>query len=237
MSRRVHFEIINDLLGLYARRNDRVGVICTHIERSKVVFFRRMIRAAARRATLLVCVSAYTADRLRALVESDADIVVIHHGVDAAEFELARLKTSPPGHRHPPRRLFRTRCCSGAMTHPPPATPDDAALRPPRAILFDWDNTLVDSWATIHEALNFLMQAMSKPLWTLAETRARAQRSLSHNFPLLFGERWEEARDIYLGRFREIHLERLRPLPGLASYALTSPPSGGAIPPASKANH
>ena len=25
----------------------------------------------------------------------------------------------------------------------------------PRAILFDWDNTLVDSWATIHEALNF----------------------------------------------------------------------------------
>ena len=36
-------------------------------ERSKVVFFRRMIRAAARRATGLVCVSAYTADRLRAL--------------------------------------------------------------------------------------------------------------------------------------------------------------------------
>ena len=24
----------------------------------------------------------------------------------------------------------------------------------PRAILFDWDNTLVDSWVTIHEALN-----------------------------------------------------------------------------------
>ena len=23
----------------------------------------------------------------------------------------------------------------------------------PRAIVFDWDNTLVDSWATIHEAL------------------------------------------------------------------------------------
>jgi glycosyltransferase involved in cell wall biosynthesis len=55
-------------------------------ERSKVVFFRRMIRAAARRATLLVCVSAYTADRLRALVEPDADIVVVHHGVDHDRF-------------------------------------------------------------------------------------------------------------------------------------------------------
>ena len=29
-----------------------------------------------------------------------------------------------------------------------------ARLPRPRAILFDWDNTLVDSWVTIHEALN-----------------------------------------------------------------------------------
>src|SRR5947207_1478268 len=33
----------------------------------------------------------------------------------------------------------------------------------PRAILFDWDNTLVDSWVTIHEALNITMAAMDKP--------------------------------------------------------------------------
>jgi phosphoglycolate phosphatase len=26
-------------------------------------------------------------------------------------------------------------------------------MQRPRAILFDWDNTLVDSWAVIHEAL------------------------------------------------------------------------------------
>ena len=37
----------------------------------------------------------------------------------------------------------------------------------PTAILFDWDNTLVDSWATIHEALNVVMAAMGKPLWSL----------------------------------------------------------------------
>jgi phosphoglycolate phosphatase len=89
-----------------------------------------------------------------------------------------------------------------------------AALRPPRAILFDWDNTLVDSWATIHDALNFLMRAMDKPEWSLAETRERVRLSLREAFPLHFGDRWEEARDIYLNRFRAIHLERLSPLPG-----------------------
>jgi phosphoglycolate phosphatase len=84
----------------------------------------------------------------------------------------------------------------------------------PEAILFDWDNTLVDSWATIHEALNFLMAAMNKPLWRIEETRERVRLSLRESFPRMFAERWQEARDIYLGRFRAIHLERLTALPG-----------------------
>jgi len=88
------------------------------------------------------------------------------------------------------------------------------ALRWPRAMLFDWDNTLVDSWATIHEALNFLMRAMDRPEWSLADTRERVRLSLREAFPAQFGERWEEARDIYLNRFRAIHLDRLTPLPG-----------------------
>jgi phosphoglycolate phosphatase len=88
------------------------------------------------------------------------------------------------------------------------------ALRRPRAIIFDWDNTLVDSWATIHDALNFLMAAMERPLWTIEETRERVRLSLREAFPAIFGERWEEARDIYIDRFRSIHLERLAPLPG-----------------------
>ena len=90
----------------------------------------------------------------------------------------------------------------------------EPALKRPRAIIFDWDNTLVDSWGTIHDALNFLMAAMEKPLWTLAETRERVRLSLRDAFPAIFGERWEEARQIYMDRFRAIHLERLTPLPG-----------------------
>jgi phosphoglycolate phosphatase len=38
--------------------------------------------------------------------------------------------------------------------------------------------------------------------------------SLRESFPVLFGERWQEAQKIYIDRFRAIHLERLTPLPG-----------------------
>src|SRR5580658_3679065 len=91
--------------------------------------------------------------------------------------------------------------------------PDIANLRRPRAIIFDWDNTLVDSWGTIHDALNFLMVAMEKPLWTIEETREKVRLSLRDAFPAIFGDRWEEARQIYMDRFQAIHIERLTPLP------------------------
>jgi phosphoglycolate phosphatase len=84
----------------------------------------------------------------------------------------------------------------------------------PQAILFDWDNTLVDSWATIHEALNAVLAAMEKPLWSLPETKKRVRLSLRESFPLHFGDRWEEARQVYLEVFRAIHLDRLKALPG-----------------------
>jgi phosphoglycolate phosphatase len=96
-----------------------------------------------------------------------------------------------------------------------------AGLARPQAILFDWDNTLVDSWSTIHEALNHVMAAMGKPSWTMAETRDRVRLSLRESFPLHFGVRWEEARAIYLDRFRAIHLERLTALPGRAAMIAT----------------
>ena len=84
----------------------------------------------------------------------------------------------------------------------------------PQAILFDWDNTLVDSWATIHQALNTVMAAMGKPLWSLQETKRRVRLSLRESFPLHFGDRWEEARRLYLDTFARIHLDQLTALPG-----------------------
>jgi len=55
-------------------------------ERTKAPFFRRAIRVAVERAAALVCVSAVTAERLRARLAPSAPINVIPHGVDHSRF-------------------------------------------------------------------------------------------------------------------------------------------------------
>jgi len=84
----------------------------------------------------------------------------------------------------------------------------------PRAILFDWDNTLVDNWAVIAESMNAVFEAFGMPRWTLAETKARTRASLRDSFPKLFGKRVTEAGQIFTDCFAARHLERLREMPG-----------------------
>lgn len=84
----------------------------------------------------------------------------------------------------------------------------------PSAIIFDWDNTLVDSWPAIHAAVNRTLVAMGHEPWSLPEAKRRIARSLRDSFPQLFGDRWEEARDIYYRSFLEVHLDTLRPMDG-----------------------
>jgi glycosyltransferase involved in cell wall biosynthesis len=55
-------------------------------ERTKVPFFRAMIRASARRAAGVVCISQYTADRLAAVAPAHGTVVVARHGVDPDRF-------------------------------------------------------------------------------------------------------------------------------------------------------
>lgn len=95
------------------------------------------------------------------------------------------------------------------------AAPCDAApLRRPRAILFDWDNTLIDTWAVIHDALGTTLVAMEQAPWTLDETKMRVRSSLRDSFPHLFGARWLEAERIFSDAYAAMHLERLTAMPG-----------------------
>jgi phosphoglycolate phosphatase len=87
----------------------------------------------------------------------------------------------------------------------------------PKAFIFDWDNTLVESWDAIHHALVVTFQAMGHEPWSLDETKARVRRSLRDAFPSLFGARWEEARRLYLETFTATHLERIAPAEGAAA--------------------
>jgi len=89
-----------------------------------------------------------------------------------------------------------------------------ADIERPKAILFDWDNTLVNTWPTIIECYNDTFHALGLPRWTDQEVRDRAHGSLRDHFPKLFGERAGEAEKVFYETFHRIHLERLEPLPG-----------------------
>lgn len=84
----------------------------------------------------------------------------------------------------------------------------------PRALIFDWDNTLVETWGVIHAALNKTLEAMGHPLWTMEETRSRVRSSAREAFPVMFGERAAEAMDIFYRSYECSHLEALNPRPG-----------------------
>ena len=84
----------------------------------------------------------------------------------------------------------------------------------PRAILFDWDNTLVDTWPTIVECYRDTFTALGHTPWTAQEVKERAHGSLRDAFPALFGPRAGEAEKVFYETFFRIHLERLTPLPG-----------------------
>lgn len=87
-------------------------------------------------------------------------------------------------------------------------------LAKPRAILFDWDNTLVNTWPMIHTALNMTMRHMDHPEWTLERVKSNVKKSMRDSFPEIFGERWKDAASHYQQSYRQIHLEHLAPLPG-----------------------
>ena len=82
----------------------------------------------------------------------------------------------------------------------------------PKAIIFDWDNTLVDSWVVIHDALNATLDDWGMEKWTIEETKSRVAHSMRDSFPLLFGDDWERAGKVFYDHFEKTHLDRLTPL-------------------------
>ncbi len=88
------------------------------------------------------------------------------------------------------------------------------SLERPRAVLFDWDNTLIDSWDQIGKALNATLEAMGHARWTPEEVRARVRASARDAFPRLFGDRADAASRLFFDNYRQLHLEGLRAMPG-----------------------
>jgi len=84
----------------------------------------------------------------------------------------------------------------------------------PQAVIFDWDNTLVETWPAIHEALRVTFVHFGREPWTLEQTKKRVRKSMRESFPPLFGDAWEEAGAYFKDAITSIHLDLLKPAAG-----------------------
>jgi phosphoglycolate phosphatase len=85
----------------------------------------------------------------------------------------------------------------------------------PSVLLYDWDNTLVDGWAGITAALNAAFTEFGHQLWTVDDTRNRVRVALRESFPVMFGDRWEHARDVFYAALSRQHRDHVAPMPGV----------------------
>ena len=98
----------------------------------------------------------------------------------------------------------------------------------PAVLLYDWDNTLVDSWVGIAAALNVVFADFALPAWTVDDAKQRVRTSLRDGFSALFGSKWERALDLFYAALKEHHLRHVTPMPGaleaLTAGATAAPP-------------
>ncbi|HEU0117830.1 MAG TPA: HAD family hydrolase [Alphaproteobacteria bacterium] len=78
------------------------------------------------------------------------------------------------------------------------------ALTFPKAIIFDWDNTLVDSWPAIMDAINQTRKHYGLETWSLPEIKKNCTRAARDSFPEWFGEEWEVAYAYYYNAFDKV---------------------------------
>ncbi len=88
-----------------------------------------------------------------------------------------------------------------------------ATLTIPTAVLFDWDNTLVDTWPLIHGGMRVVFEKRGLAPWTLKETKERCHESAREGLPKLFPDDWQSAMDDFYGYIQARHLDDLVLLP------------------------
>jgi phosphoglycolate phosphatase len=84
----------------------------------------------------------------------------------------------------------------------------------PRAVLFDWDNTLVENWHSVQAALNLTLAEFDKAPMDMEQVMFQGRHSARDIFPKLFGEDSGRAREIFLEHFTQHHLSGLNIMPG-----------------------
>ena len=90
----------------------------------------------------------------------------------------------------------------------------------PPAIVFDWDNTLIDTLPLIADANNRIRSHFGLPDWTMEEVHNSTQQVGREGLRLHYGERWQEAEKIFYDYIGANHLTGLTLMPGAEELIL-----------------
>ena len=83
----------------------------------------------------------------------------------------------------------------------------------PKAILFDWDNTLVNNWEPIFTAYKETLKNLGLKKQNRSEIIKNAKYSLRETFPRIFKDDWKKAKKTFYVAFKKIHLQKIKPMP------------------------
>ena len=85
-----------------------------------------------------------------------------------------------------------------------------------KAIIFDWDGTLVDTCGLVLDAHNHVRAFMGHDLWTMDDFMGQASKSAREYYPEVYGSRADEAQKILYEYVDKHHLTYLKPMGGAA---------------------
>lgn len=75
--------------------------------------------------------------------------------------------------------------------------PDSYPRKLPKAILFDWDNTLVDTWRVAYDSINIARKVLKLSPISVEEFWERPHHSMRDTALDLFGEKFKEGEKIF----------------------------------------
>lgn len=84
----------------------------------------------------------------------------------------------------------------------------------PKAILFDWDNTLVDTWRTAYDSINIARKALGFPTIDVEDFWNRPHHSMRDASRELFGDHFKEGERLFYEAVEKLHLIELITLEG-----------------------
>ena len=72
-----------------------------------------------------------------------------------------------------------------------------------KAIIFDWDNTLVNTWPITLKALNITLKQFGFEEWSEEKLKQNVHFSVKSSFPQWFGDKAAEATKLYKKIYRD----------------------------------